>query len=263
MDGGRKLNGEAERWLRVVGALVLRESMSRFGRSWGGYGWALAEPVGGIVVLTLAVSLVASAPPLGTSFPFFYATGLVAYLAFHGIAGAGPTALQANRLLFAYPAVSPLDVVLARTLLEAMTHATVAALILPALCAGLSLHLPFEPLPALRGFALAVALGLGTGAANAVISAYWPPWRAVWNVATRPLFLASGVLFTPGTLPPDVVDILWYNPVLHVVTDFRGAFYGPDEADWASPAYVMTLAATLFLGGACVMVRRPARLITG
>ena len=66
-------------------ALVVREMSTKFGRSWGGYLWAIAEPLGGILLLTLAFSLALRKPPLGTNFPLFYATGIVPFFLFSNV----------------------------------------------------------------------------------------------------------------------------------------------------------------------------------
>ena len=74
--------------LRVLFALVVREMNTKFGRSYGGYIWAIAEPLGGVMLLNLAFSLTVRRPPLGTNFPLFYATGIVPFFLFTGISGA-------------------------------------------------------------------------------------------------------------------------------------------------------------------------------
>ena len=53
--------------LRVIFAMVVREMGTRFGRSAGGYLWALGEPLGGIMMLAIAFSLALRSPPIGTS----------------------------------------------------------------------------------------------------------------------------------------------------------------------------------------------------
>ena len=60
--------------MRVLFALVVREMSTKFGRSWGGYIWAIAEPLGGILLLTIAFSFAFRKPPLGSNFALFYAT---------------------------------------------------------------------------------------------------------------------------------------------------------------------------------------------
>ena len=71
--------------LRVLFALVVREMGTRFGRSWGGYLWAIAEPLGGILLLTIAFSLALRTPPLGTNFALFYATGIIPFFLFSNV----------------------------------------------------------------------------------------------------------------------------------------------------------------------------------
>ena len=69
-------------------ALVVREMSTRFGRSYGGYIWAIAEPLGGVMLLNLAFSLTVRRPPLGTNFALFYATGIIPFFLFTGVSGA-------------------------------------------------------------------------------------------------------------------------------------------------------------------------------
>ena len=64
---------------RTVAALMLREMATTYGRSPGGYLWAILEPVVGILLLTAIFSIAFHTPPLGVNFPIFYATGLVPF----------------------------------------------------------------------------------------------------------------------------------------------------------------------------------------
>ena len=74
----------------MIFALVVREMGAKFGRSAGGYLWAIAEPLGGIVLLAIAFSLALRAPPSGTSFILFYATGTVPFSMFSTMARRSP-----------------------------------------------------------------------------------------------------------------------------------------------------------------------------
>ncbi|MEM6662293.1 MAG: sugar ABC transporter permease, partial [Pseudomonadota bacterium] len=106
------------RLLRVVHALMLREMITRYGSSRLGYLWAVIEPVGFIALLSVVFSQIAHAPPVGKSFPLFYATG---YIAFHWVmetAGIVSRSIHVNRPLLVFPAVTPIDTLLARFLLQ-------------------------------------------------------------------------------------------------------------------------------------------------
>src|SRR5438105_6221384 len=65
---------------RVIGALIIRETRTRFGDAKLGYGWAITEPVLHITLLSVTFAvLMHGQPPIGTQFFIFYYTGLVRY----------------------------------------------------------------------------------------------------------------------------------------------------------------------------------------
>jgi capsular polysaccharide transport system permease protein len=64
---------------RVIMALMLREMTTKYGRTPGGYVWAILEPVAMIVVLSFGFSLVMRSPSLGNSFIVFYASGFLPF----------------------------------------------------------------------------------------------------------------------------------------------------------------------------------------
>ena len=94
-------------WLRVLFALMVREMATKFGRSWGGYIWAIAEPLGGIMLLTVAFSFAFRKPPLGTNFALFYATGIIPFFLFSNVTASVGQAIDSNRGLLTYPVVQP------------------------------------------------------------------------------------------------------------------------------------------------------------
>ena len=71
------------RFVRTILALILREMSTTYGRSAGGYIWAVLEPAAGIALLAFAFSLALRAPSLGTNFALFcYNTYLYALFLF-------------------------------------------------------------------------------------------------------------------------------------------------------------------------------------
>jgi capsular polysaccharide transport system permease protein len=248
---------------RILAALMIRETAARFGRSWGGYVWAVAEPLGGIVLLSVAFSFVVHSPPLGKSFALFYATGLIPFLLYNAVAGGAMAAPSANRGLLNYPAVTPLDTVVARAGIETLTYCLIAALFLPALVSRVGEHPVIQPEFIALSLALGAALGLGVGAANAAIAQVWPAWRVVWSVINRPLFFLSGVLFPLHSLPDGLAPVIWWNPVTHVIAAMRAGFWGPEQADLAGALYTGSVAAVLFALSGLWMVRNAGQFVQG
>jgi capsular polysaccharide transport system permease protein len=68
-------------------------------------------------------------------------------------------------------------------------------------------------------------IGVGVGAINAVLSTLVKSWSTIFTIATRPLYLLSGVFFLAERLPPNVGKWFAYNPILHGVEYFRSGIY--------------------------------------
>lgn len=226
---------------RTVGALMLREMSTTHGRVPGGYLWAVAEPLAGIALLSAIFAIGFHAPALGLSFPLFYATGLLPFLAFSDITGKLAQALNFSRPLFAYPAVGVFDAILARFLLAVLTQLAVASLLL----GGILFLSETRATPDLAILAqaagLLAVLSLGMGAMNCLLIGLAPLWQRIWSIAMRPMFLASGVFFTFEQVPLPWRDLLWWNPLIHVVGLVRRGLYPGYDAAYASPTYLMAL----------------------
>jgi len=68
-------------------------------------------------------------------------------------------------------------------------------------------------------------LGTGMGILNAVMLSVWESWQYVESILTRPLIIISGVFYIPSKLPTAAVDILKWNPVLHLIEWIRTGYY--------------------------------------
>jgi len=247
--------------LRVLFALVVRDMGSRFGRSAGGYAWAIAEPLGGIVLLAMAFSLAVRTPPIGTSFMLFYATGIVPFYLFNSMSKGVGTAVSANRGLLTYPVVTVLDAVLAKALLNFLTLFTIAMLLLSGIIIFRDLHVNLDLGAVALAFFLAAALGMGIGALNCVLFGFFPTWKNIWSVLTRPLFLVSGIFFTFDSVPPTFQSVLWWNPVTHVIGVMRSGFYGSYDTHYISLPYVLGVSGVTFAIGAYLLRRHATFLM--
>ena len=197
--------------LRVIYALVLREMGARFGRSAGGYAWAILEPLGGILLLSVAFSLALRSPPLGDSFILFYATGMIPYTMYNAM-WKGVRVDQRKPRLMNYPVVSVIDALIAKAIINLVTVLLVGLLLYSGVI------LTFELLRDARSRRHRArlldggALRLGVGAMNCVLFGFFPTWKNIWAVLTRPMFILSGVLFIFEDAPPAFQTVLWWNP---------------------------------------------------
>lgn len=246
--------------IRILFALMMREMSTRFGRSSGGFVWAFLEPVGFIALLSLIFVFMSRSPPLGPSFPLFYATGFLPFYIFKTVSAVTSHAVRYNHALLSYPSVTPTDTVLARFLLQSLTNCIVTLGILGGLLMIIDYAPVLQPVVLVKAVGLATLLGLGIGTLNAVLFHIWPVWERCYAILTHPLLIISGIFYLPDLLPPDIRDALYWNPVVHPVSLMRTGVYAHYEGSHIDTAYVAWLGVVTFLAGLFLLHLFRARL---
>ncbi len=241
--------------LRAIFALMLREMSTSYGRSPGGYVWAIAEPVAAIAFLSLVFSIAFGAPPVGQSFPMFYATGMVPFLMFNDLQNKVSQSLMYSKPLLAYPNVTFLDALIARFCLNLLTQLLIAYLVFTATMLLFEGRMALDFWIIVQGLALAAVLGLGIGTLNAFIYLRVPVWQQAWGVLTRPLFILSCTLIMYDGVPQPYRDWLWWNPLVHVTGLLRGGFYSVYDTYYVWIPYPLALAMGCFVLGLLLLRR--------
>jgi capsular polysaccharide transport system permease protein len=231
------------RTFRAVAALMMREMESTYGRSPGGYIWAFLSPIGAIAMMTFVFSYILRSPGLGTNFPLFYATGFLTYQTFNTLQNSTAGAITYSRALLSYPAVSFVDAILARFVLNALTSLIVMACVIGAVVLIWDLNLNYDWPAILLAIAMTLCLGLGVGVLNCYLFLVAPVWKQIWAILMRPSFILSGVFFIPEALPPSLRDVLLWYPPVHLTSQIRKGFYSTYDAIHVDPAYIFGIAA--------------------
>lgn len=241
--------------MRAIIALILREMSTTYGRSPGGYLWAILEPVAGIALFSVVISLMVRTPPLGDSFILFYATGFLPLTLYQGVVGKVSGAIRFSRPLLAYPNVTYVDAILSRLILEAMTQVLIFAFILFGIILAFSLQVSIDFKAVALAFVMALALGTGIGLVNSFLISVFPLWQFIWAVLNRPMFIISGIFFLIDPLPEKFRTALMYNPVAHIVSEMRHGFYPTYDAVYVSVPYVFIIAAVSAVLGLVLLHR--------
>lgn len=247
--------------IRSVAALVLREMQAKYGRSPGGYIWAILEPLGMILIMSFAFSLMLRAPALGNSFILFFTTGFMPYTMYARIQGMTNTALQFSRQLLTYPVVNWVDAVVGRLVLNVLTGTLVAFVMFTAILYAVGNRTELNYWPMVHAYLAATFLGLGMGMVNCVVIGFFPVWQSFWAVLTRPLFIASGVIILYVDMPPLAQDILIWNPLLHITGLMREGFYPLYTPEYVSMTYVWGVGLVLNALGVMLMRRFHQRFL--
>ncbi len=235
--------------LRSIGALMLREMATTYGKSPGGYIWAVLEPVAGIAVLTFAFSFLFATPPIGTSFELFYATGTLPFFMFTTICNRVGTAMVFSKSLLSYPAVTFVDAIIARFLVNFLTELLVFYLVVTAILSLFDTRTVLDVRDIALSLSLTALFGLAMGTLNSYLFLRFHVWHVFWSVISRPLFMISGVFFIYDALPPLLQEYLWYNPLIHAVGLMRAGFYPSYAGDYISVLYMVGVSLALLLLG--------------
>lgn len=227
---------------RSILALMLREMTATYGRTPGGYLWAVAEPALGLVFLVAIFSAGFRSPPLGGNFAIYYASGLFPFLMCMTTSVKVSQSINYSKQLLAYPRVTFIDTILARLFLNCMTMALVYYIIYAVILNTMETRTVLVFPVILSAFGMAIALGLGLGIINAVLMAYYPIWQSIWSILTRPLVLASGVIFLHDRIPSPYREWLEWNPLVHVVGHARTGFYYSYRGEYVDITYVYVVA---------------------
>ena len=223
---------------RTIVAMMLREMVTTYGRSPGGYLWAVLEPVAAIGLLSLVFSLAFRAPSLGGNFPLFYASAYLPYMLFIDINNKLAAAIRFSRPLLAYPAITLVDVILARFLLNLLTHIMVYVVVVAGIVLAFDLQISLKTSAVINAFGMSAVLALGAGTLNCYLTTAFPIYDRIWQIATRPLVIVSGLFFVLESVPPDYRDILWFNPLYHVTGAMRDGLYATYDATYVAPGFV-------------------------
>ena len=243
------------RTIRVVLALILRELGSRDNRSSLGFLWMLIEPVGTVVLLSVAFSVISRSPPLGTNFQLFYVTGVVPFHLYTQIANKVAGSVRFSRQLLGFPSVTVLDALFARFILNFVVYVIAFTLLLIGVIWAYGLRPVVDVPAALSSLAMLGSLAIGVGTFNSVLFIAWPTYENIWGMLGRPLFLCSGVLFLINDLPAKYFYYLQWNPIAHAIGQMRHAFYPGYDASYVNPGYVFLVSAVLFLLGLVTLQR--------
>lgn len=243
------------RTVRVVMALILREIGSRDSRSSLGFLWSIIDPIATVVILSLAFSLFMRTPRLGTNFPLFYITGILPYHIYSQISNRVSGSIRFSRQLLGFPSVTVMDALMARFLLNSFINVVVFIVLSYGVIHyyDLRINVLIEPITIALLMAFSLAIGIGTF--NSVLFIMFPAYEYVWNMLTRPLSIASGVLILIEDMPDWLFNLLWWNPAAHFVAEMRHGFYPFYDTSWVSVFYVFMVSAIAFVLGLITLQR--------
>lgn len=243
----------------VLFALFQRELKARVGGRWLGLFWVFLEPLAHVAFMMAIYTFVRHRIVPGMPVPIFLITGVIPFVVFRSLSTRLMASVDNNRGLFGYRQVKPIDPVIARGALETLLYTVVYAVSLAVLGWFFDLQWwPAKPLELMATSAVIAMQGFGLGLVLVVLTDDVSQVRILIRLMFMPLYMMSGVIFPVRTLSQDTIDVLAWNPLLHLIEMSR-SFFTPEyplfqHANLTYPA--STAVVTLAVGLALYRVRR-------
>jgi len=205
-------------------ALLLRETVNRLAAGRGAWVWILLEPLIHVMFMLLMFTAVRVTNVGGIDATLWLTIGMVAFFLFRRTSNQCTNAISANRALFTYRQVKPVDTVLVRAATEGFLMMLVLILALCVLALLGHDILPADPMTLLAALLGLWLVGLGFGLVFSVGVELVPEVGKLVNIIMMPAYFMSGVMVQIGAIPEPYRGWLALNPLVHGVESARLAF---------------------------------------
>jgi capsular polysaccharide transport system permease protein len=238
---------------RVIGALLMRELHTRYGRENIGYLWLIGEPL--MLASVMALLHHSGHTAYGSDIkPLpFVVLGYTTFIMFRGIVNRSDSALTANAPLLYHRMVTIFDIVTSRALLEA-AGTVLAYSVLMALLWSLGLvALPARPLYLYAAQALMFWYALGNSMIIASITFHNRTIERLVHPYSYFMIPLSGAFFQTSMIPEPYRSWLMLVPLPHIMELARYGQFKSANLDYCDPWYVVASCVVLTWVGLVTM----------
>lgn len=243
---------------RVVGALMMRELITRFGRENIGFLWMMAEPILFAVLVGVMWTFMKGPSEHGISVTAFVASGYIPLVMFRSTIGRAVRAFSANSSLLYHRQVTLFDLILVRFLVE-----LIGSMMAYALIATLLIFLGLFPVPAdigalLLGWGLYALFTFSVALILAPLSEVSDTLEKFMPVSTYLMVPFSGTFNMTSWLAPRVRDVMLYSPPVSAMELQRYGIWGEKVTPYYDIPYALSVSLVLMLFGLilCRTIRR-------
>jgi ABC-type polysaccharide/polyol phosphate export permease len=211
---------------RVIGALLMREVLTRYGRHNIGFMWLFAEPM----LFTLGVTALWTLSGLHKEAPIpivaFAVTGYSSVLLWRNMPSRTVNAIEPNLALMYHRHVKVIDVFLSRLILEA-AGATISFIVLVIFFSSIGwMGYPHDILKVIGGWFMLMWFGFSLAIFLGALSARSELVDKLWHPASYILFPLSGAAFMVEWLPKPAQEFALLLPMVHGVEFLREGYFG-------------------------------------
>lgn len=242
-------SAQIRRQTDIIGALMMRETTTRFGRRGLGFLWVVGEPLLFCLFVLVMWSLLKPEYEHGIRLGPFVMTGYMSLLLLRHQIGFSMYALQGNIGLLYHRKINVLHLFIARNLLE-FAGATAAFIVVYTILIILGqISVPKDVLLLYSGWILLAFMGSGAATILSALSMRSELMERLVPVLTYALIPISGAFFMVAWLPHRFREMYLLVPFPNAVEMIRAGVFGEFTATYYHPLYAVTCAAIMNLVG--------------
>lgn len=218
-----KPRGGARVMLVAIRALFLRELQTRFGQYRLGYLWIFLEPLLSIGLFMVLFGAIMQRTMPNIPYVVFLLNGMVAFRLFRSGITQALGVVQANRGLFSYRPVKPIDALIARNLLELFLSFS-AYILFTAIFLWIGYEISFEAIPTLLFYWLLLFVFMvSSSLIFMVVGDISKEINKFLSVLFFILYFLSAIIYPIQIVPAQYREYLLYNPLIHIFEPMRHA----------------------------------------
>lgn len=238
----------------VIGALIMREIITRYGRNNIGFLWLFVEPL--LVTLFIAAAWgVRGKSVSGMNVYAFMLTGYPLMMMWRQASNRCIGALGANQGLLYHRNIRVFDVYFSRVLLEVLGASMALIVLLVAFYALDMIPAPANLLYMAMAWLLMAWFGLGLGITIGVLSHISEAFKRVWQAFSMVLMFASGAFYLVDSLSKSAQKIALKIPMVHGTEMMRHGYFGDLIRTYESIGYIVIINLVLTFVG-MVLIQR-------
>ena len=234
---------------RVIGALLMREIITRYGRNNIGFLWLFVEPLLMTLIIVLLWKFIRADQYSTLNMVAFVITGYPLVMMWRNVSNRAIGAISANASLLYHRNVRVLDTLFARMLLE-IAGATIAQIAI----VGVLILIGWIPTTAdvfymLMAWLLMAIFAIGLGLVICSIAFKVEAFGKIWGTFSFVMMPLSGVFFFVSSLPQQAQQYVLWMPMVHGTEMFRQGYFGASVITHESISYIVLCNLVLLLLG--------------
>lgn len=211
---------------RVIRALVVRDMMTRYGRSNIGFLWVVLEPM----ILTTGVAAIwaitRQSYEHGLHVVSFVISGYMPLTLWRHLSNGGSNLIRQSVPVLYHRRLTLIDVVIARAVTEFISVTLAFFIIYGTLLATGVVEVVDDPGLMLLGWLLLAGIGFAASLVIAGMTEFSEAADRFVQPMQYLLIPLSGAFYMVDWLPPLAQRVVLYNPMIHCYEMFRSGFFG-------------------------------------